>query len=192
MKKKIAVAGICLASLLFAAAASAQEAAVKPGIVGFAAMAAGIENSYGTLLELDLTVRGGEPVYKAEIIIAGGKITVVYFNAATGTEIARKDAVPLDEDEAKIYYGYIIAPAANQAAEQAAPANGRWGGAKISYERAREIALARVGGGVVREIDLDYERGRLVYDVEVRHNYREYEIKVDAATGEIVRYKIDD
>lgn len=195
-KLKIAIAVICAAGFMLGGAILAQAATTKSMIIGFADMAASVEKNYGTVLELDLTLRSGEPVYKANIII-GGKRVLVYFNAFTGTEIERKSAVALDEDETKIYNDYNLASSVGgqgkTTSEIAAGAQTSYAAeAKISYERAKEIALAKVGGGTVKEIELDRENGRLVYDAEVKYNGMEYEIEIDAATGEIFKYKIDD
>lgn len=198
MKKKlpIVIAIVCMAGFIFGEVVMADAATAKSTIIGFADMAASVEKSYGTILELDLTLRGGEPVYKANIIV-GGKRVLVYFNAVTGTEIERKSAVALDEEETKIYNDYnIVSSVSGQGktiSEIAAGAQTSYSAkAQISYERAKEIALAKIGGGTVREIELDREKERLVYEIEVRYNGMKYEIDIDAATGEILKYKIDD
>ena len=197
MKKKltIAIAVICVTGFILGGTVLAQAATSKTTIIGFADMAASVEKSYGTVLELDLTMRNGEPVYKANVIV-GGKRMLVYFNAVTGTEVERKSAVALDEDETKIYYDYNIASSASgqgkTASEIAAGAQTSYSAeAKISYERAKEIALAKVGGGTVKEIDLDYENGILAYEVEIKYNGIEYEVDVNATTGEVVKFKSD-
>lgn len=63
--------------------------------------------------------------------------------------------------------------------------------AKLSYDQARATALKAVGGGTVTDIDFDVERGRSIYEVEVYHNNLEYELKIDANTGAIIRKKVD-
>ena len=71
-----------------------------------------------------------------------------------------------------------------------APAN--WpASVNITPERAVEIALARVGGGTVREVDHDFERGRAAWWIEIRHGGRVYEVKVDVQTGAIVDFERD-
>lgn len=198
MKKKltVAIAVICMAGFIIGEAVLAQAATTKTTIIRFANMAASVEKSYGTVLELDLTLRNGEPVYKANVII-GGKRVLVYFNAVTGMEIEQKSAVVLDEDETEIYNNHNLSSSVSgqgkTATETAAKAQTNYSAeTKISYERAKEIALAKVGGGTVKEIELDYENGRLVYEIEVKYNGMEYDIKIDAVTSEILKYKIDD
>lgn len=58
---------------------------------------------------------------------------------------------------------------------------------KISIERARETALERVSGTIIEE-ELEKEKGRLVYSIEIRGaDQKVYDVEVDAITGEIVR-----
>ena len=62
---------------------------------------------------------------------------------------------------------------------------------KITHGRAIEIALERVGGGMQTEADLHRERdgeGALFYDVVIRHETREYDVRIDAETGRITRF----
>ena len=46
--------------------------------------------------------------------------------------------------------------------------------------------------GAVTDIELERRRGRLVYEIEVKINRREYDVRIDAATGEILRFRLDD
>ncbi len=72
---------------------------------------------------------------------------------------------------------------------------GRWGQGTviqggIDAVRAREIALARTGGGTIVEIDRDFKRGgRVGYEFEIVGPDRRYEIDVDGQTGAIVEYQ---
>lgn len=64
----------------------------------------------------------------------------------------------------------------------------------IGVNRARAIALKKVPGANsshVREIHLDRENGRMVYEGEIYHNGWEYEFDIDAVTGAIVKWKAD-
>jgi uncharacterized membrane protein YkoI len=156
-------------------------------------MAAGIEKNCDALLELELTLRGGKLAYKADMV-AGGKKVVAYFDAADGKEIGREYARELDGEEARVYYGYgaaapLSAPRGETAADAAARAQASYlSEAKVSYEKAREIALDKTGGGAVEEIELDYERGLLVYEIEIRRGGVEYEVCVNAVTGDVAGF----
>jgi len=62
----------------------------------------------------------------------------------------------------------------------------------ITPEKAEEIALARVGGGVIDEWELELKKGVWIYEVEVKYNRTEYDIEINAMTGDILKFKIDD
>lgn len=59
---------------------------------------------------------------------------------------------------------------------------------EITAERAKEIALAKVGGGTVTECELDYENGRKVYEIKIIYRNTKYEMDVDASGGKISDY----
>jgi peptidase propeptide and YPEB domain protein len=64
----------------------------------------------------------------------------------------------------------------------------------ITLEKAKSIALAKVPGANnshVRELHLNRENGRLVYEGEIFYNGQEYEFDINAATGEIVKWKAE-
>ena len=59
----------------------------------------------------------------------------------------------------------------------------------ISVEKAKSIALAQVPGANQShfgKIDLDYDHGRAVYEIEIFYNNSKYEFDIDASTGEII------
>lgn len=72
----------------------------------------------------------------------------------------------------------------------------------ITYDQAKEIALKRVGkeNTRVKEIDLDNEADdypdgtnfRPVYQIECISGYDKFEIDIDAVTGEVLKFKLDD
>lgn len=55
----------------------------------------------------------------------------------------------------------------------------------ISLQQAKELATQTVGGGIVKEIELEKERSGYAYEAEVVANGIEYELKVDARTQEV-------
>lgn len=64
---------------------------------------------------------------------------------------------------------------------------------RLGMEDARRIALQHVPGGRIESIELDYERGRAIYEVEVRDTQgREHELEIDANDGTVLRAEIDD
>ena len=59
----------------------------------------------------------------------------------------------------------------------------------ITMEKAKTIALAQVPGANQShfgKIDLDYDHGRAVYEIEIFYNNSKYEFDIDASTGEII------
>lgn len=63
--------------------------------------------------------------------------------------------------------------------------------ASVSMEQATQIALAEVDG-IVTEIELESEHGKLVYEIEVESADGETEVSIDAKSGEIVAVEKDD
>jgi uncharacterized membrane protein YkoI len=62
----------------------------------------------------------------------------------------------------------------------------------ISKEKAIAIAKAEVGkDSVVKEIELDDDDSRYHYEIELKNGNTEYDIEVDAYTGEIISISTD-
>lgn len=59
----------------------------------------------------------------------------------------------------------------------------------VTLTEATEIVLAKVENGVLTEAEKDRENGRLVYEMEVENDEYEFEFKVDAENGEIIKEK---
>ena len=62
---------------------------------------------------------------------------------------------------------------------------------KISYEKAKEIALKNSKNGKFKEIELKHKNGVLIYDVEIAEGFADKEFLIDANTGEILVEKKD-
>ena len=62
---------------------------------------------------------------------------------------------------------------------------------KISYEKAKEIALKNSKNGKFKELELKHKNGVLVYDVEIAEGFADREFLIDANTGEILKNKRD-
>jgi len=58
--------------------------------------------------------------------------------------------------------------------------------ARVTHERAAEIALAALPGATVQDTDLEEEDGFLVYEVDLILDRQEYEAYVDAGSGEVL------
>lgn len=69
------------------------------------------------------------------------------------------------------------------------------GGADIGLERVQSIVLAKVPGATVSniyEMERDVDDGRIEYEGSIFYNGYEYEFEVDGATGNILKWEIDD
>lgn len=60
--------------------------------------------------------------------------------------------------------------------------------ASITKEQAIETALERVGK---RAIVTNVEREGVYYEIELKHGKFEYEVKIHAKTGKVVKYKVE-
>jgi len=231
MKRKMtaAITVVSVTCLILTSSVFAYAATTKPTIKGFASMAASVEKSYGTVLELDLTMRNGEPVSEiaAQTQTSYSSIATITYERAKEIALAKVGGGTVKEIELDYEHGVLVYEveikyndaeydvdidaatgeivkykseySTNNATTTQNPSttpkpsqSDSTASTQITYDRAKEIALAKVGGGTVKEIELDYEKERLVYEVEIKYNGQEYEIDIDAATGEIVKYKIDD
>ena len=67
-------------------------------------------------------------------------------------------------------------------------------GSYIGETRAKEIVRNRAGisGGTFTEFKLDYDDGRAVYEGELRDGWREYSFEIDATSGTILEWELDD
>lgn len=173
---------ICAMGMIFVTAVSAHTATSRPGAqISYerAEEIALAKVGGGTVREIELDRERGVLVYDAEIKYNGVKYEVD-IDAITG-EIVKFKQRGSSRSAAP------TAPPPAQAESQSNSSSGQ-----ISRERAEEIALAEVGGGTVREIELDRKKGRLAYEVEVKYDGWEYEVDIDAATGEIIKFEVDD
>ncbi len=65
-----------------------------------------------------------------------------------------------------------------------------WRSYRISSEAAIQIALQQVPGQVIK-VELDYENGMLVYEIDILTPSGIYEVYVHAVTGQILKVEED-
>lgn len=58
----------------------------------------------------------------------------------------------------------------------------------ITAEQAQQKAMDRVGGGYLVKCELDHDDGVLKYEIEIKNGNKEYDVDVDANTGEIIKF----
>lgn len=67
--------------------------------------------------------------------------------------------------------------------------NANYNDAKITANEAQQKAMDRVGGGNLVKCELDYDDGILKYEIEIKNGNQEYDVDIDANTGEIIKFK---
>ena len=80
-----------------------------------------------------------------------------------------------------------VAPAAAAEAVPAAVAQP----APIGIEQAIAAAQKHHPGRKVKDIELKGKHGIMVYDIELVSGWKEYDVKVDAATGKVISSRFD-
>ncbi|NBK96683.1 MAG: peptidase [Erysipelotrichia bacterium] len=63
--------------------------------------------------------------------------------------------------------------------------------ATITQEQAQQIAMDRVGSGTLVKCELESDDGILKYDVQIKNGNTEYDVDVDANSGEILKFDQD-
>ena len=62
---------------------------------------------------------------------------------------------------------------------------------KTTVARAKEIAVARVGGGTITEFSQDFDDRVPNYDVTIRHGNAEYDLEISAVDGSILSFDVE-
>src|SRR5713226_2650170 len=113
------------------------------------------------------------------------KIAVLTLVTALGVRPAVLSAAPKEEPkkteakESKSLEKSANAASASQAELQKE--------AKISMEKAREIALKKVPGGKIESAELEREHGKLIYSFDIKTSKPGVmEVNVDAITGKVL------
>ena len=123
----------------------------------------------GTVTSVELDYKAGKPIYEVEVYLNGYSYDID-LDAVSGKGLSvRKEAV-------KQRASVVNTQLANT----------------ITQAEAKAIALKEVPAGTIKDIELDTEKNGVVYELEVIDGYTEYDIKIDAVTGEILKCEIDD
>lgn len=124
------------------------------------------------------------------LAVVAGAATVALV-ALGGTALALSSGAAAPAQSAPAAVVAATTSTSTTTATRAAPAP-QPSGAEIGADEATAIALERVGGGRVDEIEREFEHGRNEWKVEVIHSGAEHDVRVDALTGAITRYEVDD
>lgn len=61
-----------------------------------------------------------------------------------------------------------------------------------SMRQVEKLALKKVKNGVITEVSKDYEKGMLVYEIELRKGTKEYDLTYRASDGKLISYGWDE
>lgn len=152
----------------------AQIVAAGAPAIGFteAAMKAVAARPGSRVHELHLKIEHGVLVYEVELTHSDGTQSEIYVNAATGQ---------------------IGTSGSSVGGNPGNPGNPNpTPGPQVTQDQAVAIALTRFPGYSVRELESEIEHGALVWKVKLEASGdRRAEVRIDAATGAIVRIRND-
>jgi uncharacterized membrane protein YkoI len=123
----------------------------------------------GVLLEVELERRQGRHIYEVEILDTAGQVWKLSFDARTGELL--KEGREDEHDHARRL---------------------RRKGAIVSLETVAD-AVQRVRPGELLEVELERERGRYVYEVEILDaDGHVWELRFDARDGSLLKEEAED
>ena len=122
--------------------------------------------------------------------ISLGKAALVEILVAQDTRLRFEDIAKLDINEINLLF------TARGTGHDGVLIDGRASsGAYISEERAKDLALTHAGvaesSAMFTKVAMDYDDGRMVFEVDFYTAVREYEYELDALTGDIREYDMD-
>jgi uncharacterized membrane protein YkoI len=121
------------------------------------------------------------PDFKVEELVVLSLKDLVFLSAQTRLDI--KSIIDADADLDDFY---------RDEGQEKEQENGVEDDALIGRENVIETALALTGGGEVVGLELDQDDGRYKYEIKIIKDGKEYEIEIDAYTGEALVFEVDD
>ena len=135
----------------------------------------------GTVQESELEDEDGVVVYGFEIQTASGDVNDVKVNAING------DIVKVENDANDDENGTEESEESEENDDNIAELQAK---AKLTSDEAQAIALKEVPGTVI-ESELEDEDGVVVYGFEIQSTNGVQDVKIDAATGKVVKVEAD-
>ena len=168
--KKHSVFFVCYLTAIFSAAVIFAQGFTGPNdpvsqvhITGERAkQIALVKTAGGTVIEMEWELKRGRAQYELEIINSGMKYEMK-LDSATGEIIEYK--------EKRTSVREFPSPPQSQ----------------ITFERAKEIALAGSSNALVEKISWEHKYGQYVYEVSVMQNRQKNKIYIDGMTGRILQ-----
>lgn len=126
----------------------------------------------GTIVKIELEVKKGRAEYEIEIV-RGNKVYEIELDAYTGK------VVDFDVEDNNKGKGETSSEAVS-------------GQNLISVDEAKNIALALTEGGTIVEIELEIKKDKAEYEIEIMKDNKTYEIEIDAYTGKVLDFDVED
>ncbi|MCX4782317.1 PepSY domain-containing protein [Streptomyces sp. NBC_01264] len=126
----------------------------------------------GRITDVELETEDGTQVWEIDVMTAEPRVHNLTVDAATGALLGnRADRMP---DRAR---QYLEIPLAELDA------------ASVDREDAVRTAVAKAGGGFVRELSIEGTEARPLWQIEVSDGSVRHEIDIDAKTGEVTSHQ---
>ena len=163
----------------------------------------------GTIVEFDYDIDDSTPHYEFEIK-KGTKITDVYVDAITGdatitgTEVVNNNLPEKIEDKVDAMKSNAQIAVSNATKGNAQKSNGtvqkdsETANASVVNANAEVISKSEaikiantVASGTVVKVELDKDDNVLTYDIELRDGNQQYDVEIDAYTGQVIDFESD-
>lgn len=131
------------------------------------------------ITDIELDKEDGVLVYEIELYKDGYEYDLL-LNAVTGEKLfleSHKDSWDSDD------YAFDWSHHGSHHSHQSSGHHKQDQASILSIEQVQKLLLDKVPGAVIKELELDTEDGRLIYEGELRKGKMEYEFELDAATG---------
>lgn len=138
----------------------------------------------GTITDVELESRNNVPVFKIEVYKNGLEYNLI-LNATTGEKISSSSHDSgWDKSNYELDWDYDEYIPSSQKVDNTSTI--------IDSAKAAQIAKAKApAGATLIEIKLDYDDGRAIYEGKLIKGNMEYEFEIDALTGTIIDWDMD-
>ena len=174
-----------------------------------------LETYKGTIVEFDYEIDDSTPHYEFEIK-KGTEITEVYVDAVTGdatitgTEVVNNNLAAKIEDKVDAVKSSAQIAVSNatkgneKKSNDSVKIDGETANASVAanennvnanaevISKSEAIKIANtVASGTVVKVELDEDDNTLTYDIELRDGNQEYDVEIDAYTGDVIDFESD-
>lgn len=144
-----------------------------------------------TITDIELEKENGVLVYEIELYKDGHEYDLI-LNAATGEKLFlashqdswNENGYSFDWDHHSDRHSSHSSSGSNDKQNSQTSLT-----PSISMEQAQKLLLEKVPGATIKELELDTDKGRLIYEGELRKGKMEYEFEMDANTGAFLEWE---